>query len=52
MAHNVLMAIQMKKTLQELGEDAFGHYEGMYFASYEEMVKKFEGKWSEWEKRF
>jgi len=49
-AHNVLMAIQMKKTLQELGEDAFGHYEGMHFASYEEMVKKFEGKWSEWEK--
>ena len=49
-AHNVLMAIQMKKTLQELGEDAFGHYEGMHFASYEEMYKKFEGKWDGWEK--
>ncbi len=48
-AHNVLMAIQMKKTLQELGEDSFGHYEGMYFAPPEQMYKKFEGKWDGWE---
>jgi len=49
-AHNVLMAIQMKKTIQEFGEDAFGHYDGMHFASYEEMYEKFKGKYDGWEK--
>ena len=47
-AHNILMAIQMKKTIQELGEDVFGHYKGMHFANQEEMYRKFEGKYDGW----
>ncbi len=51
LAHQVLMAIQMKKTLQEI--QAGGGFkcanEGLHFASPEEVWKKFEGRFVGWE---
>ncbi|SNZ13346.1 DNA polymerase III subunit alpha [Hydrogenobacter hydrogenophilus] len=52
LAHQVLMAIQMKKTLMEI-QQGVGFKcanEGLHFASPEEVWKKFEGKFEGWEK--
>jgi DNA polymerase-3 subunit alpha len=50
-AHTVLMAIQMKKTLQELSVGSFKCYnEGLHFAGPGEVWKKFEGKFDGWER--
>ena len=50
-AHTVLMAIQMKKTLQEISAGSVKcHNEGLHFASAEEVWKKFEGKFDGWER--
>ena len=49
-AHTVLMAIQMKKTLQEIRAGSVKCYnEGLHFASAEEVWRKFEGKFDGWE---
>jgi len=49
-AHTVLMAIQMKKTVHEIGEGSFRCYnEGLHFASPAEVWKKFEGQFEGWE---
>jgi DNA polymerase-3 subunit alpha len=49
-AHTVLMAIQMKKTLQEISAGSFRCYnEGLHFASAQEVWRKFEGKFEGWE---
>jgi DNA polymerase-3 subunit alpha len=52
LAHQVLMAIQMKKTLMEIQQG--GSFkcvnEGLHFASSQEVWKKFEGKFEGWEK--
>ncbi len=52
LAHQVLMAIQMKKTLMEI-QQGLGFKcanEGLHFASPEEVWKKFEGKFDGWER--
>ena len=50
-AHTVLMAIQMKKTLQELSTGRFScHNEGLHFASAQEVWRKFEGRFEGWER--
>lgn len=52
LAHQVLMAIQMKKTLMEI-QQGIGFKcanEGLHFASPREVWKKFEGKFEGWEK--
>ncbi len=49
-AHTVLMAIQMKRTLQEINSSGFFcHNEGLHFASAQEVWRKFEGKFEGWE---
>ncbi|RMH80361.1 MAG: DNA polymerase III subunit alpha [Acidobacteria bacterium] len=52
LAHQVLMAIQMKKTLMELQQG--GGFkcanEGLHFASQEEVWEKFKGKFQGWER--
>lgn len=52
LAHQVLMAIQMKKTLMEIQQGAGLKYvnEGLHFASQEEMWEKFKGKFEGWER--
>lgn len=46
--HNTLLAIQMKKTLEEIENTS--HYGDVYFALPDEMYKKFEGKFDGWER--
>ena len=49
-AHTILMAIQMKKTLQEINQKGFFcHNDGLHFTSAEEVWRKFEGKFEGWE---
>ncbi len=52
LAHQVLMAIQMKKTLMEVqqGNGMKCNNEGLHFASPQEMWEKFRGKFEGWEK--
>ncbi|RMH06898.1 MAG: DNA polymerase III subunit alpha, partial [Aquificota bacterium] len=51
LAHQVLMAIQMKKTLMEIQTGGIKcANEGLHFASAEEVWKKFEGKFEGWER--
>ncbi len=51
LAHQVLMAIQMKKTLMEIQAGGIKcANEGLHFASAEEVWKKFEGKFEGWER--
>ncbi|MCX8060504.1 MAG: DNA polymerase III subunit alpha, partial [Aquificaceae bacterium] len=52
LAHQVLMAIQMKKTLAELqqGGGIKCVNEGLHFASGEEVWEKFKGKFDGWER--
>jgi DNA polymerase-3 subunit alpha len=50
-AHQVLMAVQMKKTLNELQKGEFKcANEYLYFASPQEMWERFKGKFDGWEK--
>ncbi len=51
LAHQVLMAIQMKKTLMEIqqGGGLKCANEGLHFASPEEVWEKFKGKFDGWE---
>ncbi len=50
-AHTVLMAIQMKRTVHEIAQGSFRcNNEGLHFASPEEIWRKFEGKFAEWER--
>jgi DNA polymerase-3 subunit alpha len=51
LAHQVLMAIQMKKTLMEIqqGGGLRCANEGLHFASPEEVWEKFKGKFEGWE---
>ncbi|MFN3813476.1 MAG: DNA polymerase III subunit alpha, partial [Aquificaceae bacterium] len=50
-AHQVLMAIQMKKTLMEIqqGNGIKCNNEGLHFASPQEIWEKFRGKFEGWE---
>lgn len=51
LAHQVLMAIQMKKTLMEIQTGSIKcANEGLHFASPQEVWKKFEGKFEGWER--
>lgn len=50
-AHQVLMAVQMKKTLNELQKSEFKcANENLHFASPQEMWERFKGKFDGWEK--
>ncbi|MFN7065590.1 MAG: DNA polymerase III subunit alpha [Aquificaceae bacterium] len=49
LAHQVLMAIQMKKTLMEIQQGKCVN-DDLHFASPEEMWEKFKGKFEGWEK--
>ncbi|MCS6997805.1 MAG: DNA polymerase III subunit alpha [Aquificaceae bacterium] len=51
LAHQVLMAIQMKKTLMEVQQGGFKcANEGLHFAGPEEVWEKFRGKFNGWER--
>lgn len=52
LAHQVLMAIQMKRTIMEIqqGNGIKCANEGLHFATPQEVWKKFDGKFDGWEK--